>query len=137
MKIFNRFCKERNIRWSTRKGYFSSIKKYEEFHKQSISELLEEARVDEDNRVPLRERRIKKRLLNYRTYLLNSNLSTNTVKSYFVKIRTFYQHFEIELPKLPDVKYEKDYETNYLDLPNKEHIRLAVEISSINLKAII
>ena len=137
MKIFNRFCKERNIRGSTRKGYQSSIKKYEEFNKASIDELLKEARVDEDNRVPLRERRIKKRLLKYRTYLLNSNLSTNTVKSYFVKIRTFYQHFEIELPKLPDVKYEKDYETNYLDLPNKEHIRLAVEVSSIDLKAII
>ena len=137
MRIFNQFCKERNIRGSTRKGYQSSIKQYERFHSISIDELLSEALVDEDNRIPLRERRIKKRLLDYRTYLLNSNFSTNTVKSYFVKIKTFYQHFEIELPKLPDVKYDKEYETNYLDLPNKEHIKLAVEISSIDLKAII
>lgn len=137
MRIFNQFCKERNIRGSTRKGYQSSIKQYERFHSISIDELLSEALADEDNHIPLRERRIKKRLLDYRTYLLNSNFSTNTVKSYFVKIKTFYQHFEIELPKLPDVKYEKDYETNYLDLPNKEHIRLAVEVSSIDLKAII
>ena len=137
MKIFNQFCKQRNIRGSTRKGYWSSIKKYEKYHKMSIDDLLQEALNEEHEMIPLRERKLKKRLLNYRTYLLNSNLSTNTVKSYFVKIKTFYQHFEIELPKLPDAKYSKNYETNYLDLPNKEHIMKALEISSIDLKALI
>lgn len=70
----------------------------------SIDNLLNEALIEESEMIPLRERKLKKRLLNYRTYLLNSNLSINTVKSYFVKIKTFYQHFEIELPKLPDAK---------------------------------
>ncbi len=46
-------------------------------------------------------------------------------------------HFEFELPHLPQAKYDKIYETNYLDLPTREHIHEALLISPIDLKAII
>lgn len=136
-KKFQRFCKERNIKDSTMQGYVSTIKKYEKFHSMSIDDLLNEALVDEEKRIPLKERKIKKRLMDYRTHLLESNMSPNTSKTYFSKIKTFYLHFEIELPHLPDAKYNKIYETNYLDLPTKEHIAQAVDIVPIDLKAII
>lgn len=136
-KNFNKFCKQRNISESSRTGYFSTLKKYEKFNKLSIDQLIDEAINEEKQEIPLKERKIKRRLLNYRTYLLNSKLSQNTVRSYFVKIKTFYQHFEIEIPYLPEVKYAKEYETNYLDLPTREHIRQAIDISSIDIKAII
>lgn len=135
--LFQRFCKERNIKDSTMKGYHSTLKKYEKFHKMSLDELINEAIEDEEKRIPLKERRIKKRLLDYRTYLLESDMSPNTSKTYFSKIKTFYLHFEVELPHLPDAKYNKIYETNYLDLPTKEHIAQAIEISTIDLKAVI
>ena len=135
--LFQRFCKERNIKDSTMKGYHSTLKKYEDFHKKSLDELIEEAIKDEEERTPLKERKIKKRLLDYRTYLLDSDMSPNTSKTYFSKLKTFYLHFEIELPHLPDAKYNKIYETNYLDLPTKEHIAQAIEISTIDLKAVI
>ena len=64
-------------------------------------------------------------------------MSPNTSKTYFSKVKTFYLHFEVELPHLPDAKYNKIYETNYLDLPTKEHISQAIEISTIDLKAVI
>ena len=135
--LFQRFCKERNIKESTMKGYYSTLKKYEDFHKKSLDELIEEAIKDEEKRIPIKERRIKKRLLDYRTYLLDSDMSPNTSKTYFSKVKTFYLHFEVELPHLPDAKYNKIYETNYLDLPTKEHISQAIEISTIDLKAVI
>lgn len=136
-KLFQKFCKERNIKDSTMKGYESALKKYVSFHKKSMDKLLEEAINDENKGIPLKERRIKKRLLDYRSYLLSSSMSPNTAKTYFSKIKTFYLHFEIDLPYLPDAKYDKIYETNYLDLPTKEHIEQALEIVPINLKAII
>ena len=102
-----------------------------------VDQLIDEAINEEKQEIPLKERKIKRRLLNYRTYLLNSKLSQNTVRSYFVKIKTFYQHFEVEIPYLPEAKYAKEYETNYLDLPTREHIRQAIDISSIDIKAII
>ena len=52
-------------------------------------------------------------------------------------MKTFYKHFEIELPVLPDAKYNKLYETNYLDLPTKKHIRQALDIVGVDLRAVI
>ena len=101
-KNFNKFCKQRNISESSRTGYFSTLKKYEKFNKLSIDQLIDEAINEEKQEIPLKERKIKRRLLNYRTYLLNSKLSQNTVRSYFVKIKTFYQHFEIEISAFHD-----------------------------------
>lgn len=136
-KLFKRFCRERNIRESTANGYESALKHYLKFHKKSLDDLMQEALLDEKNMIPLKDRKIKKRLLNYRSYLLKSNCSPNTVKTYFTKVKTFYLHFDVEIPHLPDAKYDKLYETNYLDLPTHEHIRKACDSVPVDLKAII
>ena len=83
-ELFFRFCKDRNIWDSTRQGYVSTLIRYTDFHGCTIEELIREAELDEKNRIPLKERRLKKRLLDYRTYLLESDLSSNTVKTYFL-----------------------------------------------------
>ena len=136
-RFFKRFCRERNIRESTASGYESALKHYLKFHKRSLDDLMAEAKQDEVDMVPLQDRRIKKRLLNYRSYLLKSKCSPNTVRTYFTKVKTFYIHFDIEIPHLPDAKYNKLYETNYLDLPTKEHIRKACDSVPVDLKALI
>ena len=105
-KLFRRFCRERNIRESTANGYESALKHYLRFHNKSLDELIEEAIRDEEDMVPLKDRKVKKRLLNYRSYLLKSNCSPNTVKTYFTKVKTFYLHFDIEIPHLPSAKYD-------------------------------
>ncbi|WP_409199836.1 phage integrase SAM-like domain-containing protein [Methanobrevibacter sp. DSM 116169] len=136
-KLFEKFIEERNIKKSTSQNYESTLKKYSDFHAQPIEKLLEEAYVEENNNIPLKKRKLKNRLLDYRNYLLNTEMSPNTVKTYFSKLKTFYQHFEVEIPKIPNAKYEKAYETNYLDLPTKKHIEDALNIVSIDLKAVI
>ena len=136
-KLFNKFCKERNVSDSTRTGYWSAIRKYENYHKHTMEELLQEAISEEENNTPLKERKIKQRLISYRTFLLHSDLSQNTVRGYFTKIKTFYEHFEIEIPHLPQAKYAREYETNYLDLPSKDHIQKALDISTLDLQAVI
>lgn len=135
--LFKKFCRDRNIKNSTINGYISALKGFEEFHEKSIQDLFNEARKEENKRIPLKDRKIKKRLMDYRSYLLNSDLSPNTSKTYFSKVKTFYLHFGIELPHLPQAKYDKVYETNYLDLPTHQHIHDALQISSIDLKAVI
>ena len=135
--LFKKFCRDRNIKDSTKKGYDSAIRLYEDFSDKSIEELFHEARSEENERIPVKDRKIKKRLMDFRSYLLNSNLSPNTAKTYFSKVKTFYLHFEFELPHLPQAKYDKIYETNYLDLPTRDHIHEALLISPIDLKAVI
>ena len=84
-KLFQKFCKERNIKDSTIKGYESALKKYITFHNKSIDKLLKEAINDENKEIPLKERRIKKRLLDYRSYLLSSSMSQILLKLIFLK----------------------------------------------------
>ena len=136
-KLFNQFCKERHIKESTKKGYQSAIQHYTNVQKQSLEYLIKEALTEEENKIPLKDRKLKQRLIKYRNYLFDSKMSPNTLKTYLQKIKTVYNHFEVTIPNLPVAKYDSEYEINYLDLPGKLHIRQALDISSIDLKAVI
>lgn len=135
--FFKQFCKDRNIKKSTIEGYNVALNQYSDFHKKSIDYLINEAYFEEKNKIPLKDRKLKKRLLDYRNYLFDSDLSSNTSKTYFSKVKTFYMHLEIEIPYLPIIQYDKDYEVNYFDLPTKKHIMEALDVASIDLKAVI
>jgi hypothetical protein len=76
--------------------------------------------------------------MDYRTYLANcTKLGTNTIKTYIVRVCTFYRHFGIQLPELPPLKLDTEYVSNYFDLPTKEHIRKALEISDLDMQSVI
>ena len=136
-KLFEKFCKERHIKESTRKGYQSAIQHYLKVQKHSLEYLIDEALKEEEMKIPLKDRKLKKRLLDYRNFLFDSKMSPNTLKTYLQKVKTVYNHFEISIPNLPAAKYDSEYEINYLDLPTKFHIKQALDISSIDLKAVI
>lgn len=136
-KLFIKFCKERNIKESTIVGYESALEQFTKFNKQTLTELINEASTEEENRIPLKKRKLKKKLINFRTHLLKNKLSSNTIKTYFTNIKTIYTHFEIELPHLPSIKYEKNYQTNYRDLPTRKNIKDALKISPLPLQALI
>lgn len=135
--MFKQFIRDRNLKKSTIMGYENAIKLYEQFHNASIDELIKEARQDEYNNVALKDRRIKIRLVEFRSFLFDENKSANTIRTYFSKIRTFYSHFEIELPYIPPVKYSRDYQASYLDLPTRDDIRQALEISAADFRSVI
>ena len=130
-------CSSRNIRTSTIKSYRSAVRKYESFNGMSIGSLIDEAIDEEERGVPLKRRAIKRRLVDFRAFLLGSDMSINTAKLYLSKIMTFYRHFDIELPYLNDIRRDGEYLSSYDDLPTKEDIRRAFGISSPALRAVI
>ena len=134
--LFKQFCKERNIKKSTIEGYNIALNHYAVFQEKSIDYLIKEAYDDEKNKIPLKERRIKNRLSDFRNYLMD-NLSSSTSKTYFTKVKTFYMHFGVEIPYLPTIQYNNDYEINYFDLPTKKHIRRVLDRVSVDLKSVI
>lgn len=136
-KLFKKFSIERNIKDSTVKGYVSSLERYEKFHNSTIDELINEAILEEEKDIPLKNRKIRSRLIEYRLDLINNDFSSTTIRTYFSKIITFYKHFNIEIPQLPEVKYEKNYQINYLDLPSKHDIEQVLHIVDISFKALI
>lgn len=139
-ELLNRFFQERNIKISTQKGYIASMGRwfaYVDYNdlQENIDAYIEE----EDNRVPARERRIKKEMLGFREHLINdkSIKSARSIRSYFSKVGTVFRHFGLEIPSLPQVKMDKGYVSNYNDLPTHEMLRNACEQSPVDLKAII
>ena len=137
-KMLDKMMEERNIRESTAKGYMSTIKRYTEFNQMQLYELIDEALNEQDAHIPLRESKLKKRLLEYRNFLINeSNMSQKTAKTYFMKMLTVYRHFECEIPMIPMAQYKPEYVTTYSDLPTIEHLRQALELSTVELRAII
>lgn len=135
--LLDEFSKSRNIKDSTVRAYCFAICKYESFHGMSIEKLIDEAIEDEECSIPLKSRRIRKRLLDFRNFLLCSGLSMNTVRTYFSRIKSFYRHFEIELPYLNDIKFDNGYLSSYYDLPTRKDIMEACSISSLSFKAVV
>ena len=135
--LFIKFCKDRNINENTKKGYVSTLKLYTKFHNESLEYLINEAIMEENKSIPLKNRKIRERLLSFRNYLFKMNFTTNTIKTYFSKLKTFYIHHEIQIPTLPLVSYEREYETNYKDLPTKNDIKCALESCDLGFKALI
>lgn len=134
-KLLCTMQKERNLKKSTMDSYHNSTMKYKEFHKMTMHELLQEALLEEKKQVPLNNRKIKDRLLQFRAFLLKG--SNNTAKSYFTKIKTIYTHYNITIPSLPQAKYNRNYEVSYRDLPNHEDIRKVLDEVNLDLRAVI
>jgi len=135
MNLIKKYSNDKNIKSSTREGYTSAIKKYEQFHKRDIEDLIEEAK--REMNLPLNKRKIKKQLIDFRKYLIRSDLSSRSAKTYFSKIKAFYRYHDVEIPDIPNIKYNREYQTNYKDLPAREHIKRAVEISELGIQAMI
>lgn len=137
-ELLLQFVHERKLSQESYKLYKRVIESYTEFHETSFYELLEEADNEEEERIRMKNRKIKKRLTEYRNYLID-NYTKNTVLSYFSKIKTLYSWYELELPNISNkTKQIKQYEPIYYrDLPDKEIIKEALKISNSVMKAII
>ena len=139
-ELLNKFFQERNIKTATQKGYIASMRRWFNYvDYNDLQENIDTYIKEEDNRIPTRDRRIKKEMLGFREHLINdkSIKSAKSVRSYFSKVGTVFRHFGLEIPSLPQVKMDKGYVSNYNDLPTHEMLRNACEQSPIDLKAII
>ncbi|OPY20964.1 MAG: hypothetical protein A4E26_01739 [Methanobacterium sp. PtaU1.Bin097] len=136
VKLIQEFRETRNLKKASINGYLSAIKPYLELNQMSLTELLQEAEAEEKEMIPLKKRKVKQHLIKYRSYCI-THMSSGTAHSYYMKIRSIYNHFEVQLPTLPRVTYKQDYVINYEDLPTREHIQDALKISEIGVQAII
>lgn len=98
-------------------------------------ELIDEA-VEEYNLHPSK-RKIRKHLIKWKAYLLNSHYAANTRKRMFDHVRYFYDEFEVELPKKIRMEYEQEEELSIDDLPDVEELRFALNNCMLRTQAVI
>ena len=131
--------KTRNIGDNTLASYKTYIKEYSKVnHNMLMINLIKEAEQEEDEGIRWKHRKIKQRLMQYRAYLYDTH-AYSTAKSRFGKILTVYRHFDIEIHKLPPINTRNDTteHISFKDLPDKEIINEAINISNPLMKAII
>ena len=131
--------KTRNIGDNTLASYKTYIKEYSKVnHNMFMVNLIKEAEQEEDEGIRWKHRKIKQRLMQYRAYLYDTH-AYSTAKSRFGKILTVYRHFDIEIHKLPPINTRNDTteHISFKDLPDKEIINEAINISNPLMKAII
>ena len=139
-RLLTDFKKSRNLTQKTLNGYTTTLRLYIQIQGKPFHKLLNEAEREEIKGVRWKDRTLKKRLLDFRTYLAENNYYEKTLKEYMNRIRTLYRHHEIEihpLPPMSDKNITKPSPISYRDLPDKEQIRKALDISTPLQKALI
>ena len=124
---------------SAKKIYKNAVKQYCKYHNLSLTELIKEADEEEEAGIRWKNRKLKKRLIDFRQELIK-NYKKNTIQSYFNAIRSIYHYFEIEIHDLPALNKKSinvSEPINYVDLPTKEIIKKALKIADNRMKAII
>ena len=128
---FINFCKEKNIAPSTTtKKYKNHLKNYTNFHKMTLRELIDEADEEEENHIRMKRRKIRQRLIDFRTWMLiDKKFAGSTIKGNIISVKSFYKHHGIETPSLPNVVLNDspNEHIEFEDLPTIDTIRTAME----------
>lgn len=132
--IFNDFCRERNLTPGSIKVYQHALQKYIDFNGMTLTQLLDEADNEEDDRIRWKRRTLKRRLIDFRNYLIDYGYARETINTMMKRVTTFYRHYEIEIHHLPKVNIQSNVE---IRIPTREDLQVAVESSKPLMKALI
>ena len=138
-KYLEQFYEERNLSKASKKQYRTTLNQYAKFNGLTIDELIEEADNEEEQGIRLKKRTLKTRLVNYRSHIIETD-SKNTITNKMTQVKSFYRHFEIEIPQLPylsDKNIRKEAPIGYEDIPSKTIIREALDFSNLMMKSFI
>ncbi|WP_414469453.1 tyrosine-type recombinase/integrase [Methanobacterium sp. ACI-7] len=131
------FLDSRNTKESTKEIYIRRIVVYCKFIGKTPTELIEEAEKEEEKRIRMRNRKIKRYFINYIKHMKEERKSPNYVSAMMTTIRSFYSSMEIELPNVSCNIKETEQLVTTNDIPSKKHIRKALKYSNIKYRAII
>lgn len=121
------------LQWaeSTKETYRIVYTQYAKYHGITLQELLDEADEEEEKRIRMKHRSIKRRLLNFQQ-AMKQVYAPSTLNKRMNQIRQMYSFYDIELPKLAPIKNTQTETIE--DIPTHEHIRKAI-LSTSNKKA--
>ena len=133
--LIKKFIRNRELQESTERRYLDNLKLYCKFIDKSPTEFINEADFEEDERIRLRNRKVGEYLLDFRSWLNENNYSEHTKASAMMVVKSFYNEFSIELPKL---RFKKKLPIEDIsDIPTKESYQISfntcqLKISSYN-----
>ena len=139
LEIMNAFYNERCINKRTQYGYNNSFSLYIQYTKMHLQDLLMEADIEEEKGVRWKRCKLKEKLIGFRGWL-QERYKYSTIKVLFNRIKTFYNHFEIEIGFIPQLNQKaviKSEPITYDDIPDKEVINECLQYANPLMKALI
>lgn len=136
--LLNQLAKDRNWSNSTKTSYKTALNHYCKINNLSVIKLIKEAE-KEEKIVSWKESKLRRRLVKFRA-LLFRDFNISSAKLYLSRVMTFYRTFDITVGQLPYISekgVKKNSPISFKDLPDKEIIKKAINISKVDLRAII
>jgi len=116
----------------TVKSYLQSMQAYTEFTKLSPCELIEEAEKELGNR----HRKLKMYLIGFRKSQAEKGLSELSVRTRLAGVKSFYESFEIPLPKLQSDRRRACTLEDNDAIPSKEDLQNCLKVCDLLEKAV-
>lgn len=138
-ELLDDFQKRRNLKSSSMRQYKTVLKRYSEYNNMSLIDLLNEAEIEEDDRIPQRRRTLTTRLLGFRNHI-TEHYKKNSVRSMMTKTITLYSTYGLEIPKLPRQSEKNMNECppiSFKDLPDKDIIKASLKVTNPLMTSII
>jgi hypothetical protein len=85
---------------NTQRIYLQGMQAYTNFTGMTPEDLRSEAEDEISKGILPSHRKIKKHMIGFRKHLTTSGLEDHTIKARMMGVRSFYDSFEVELPKL-------------------------------------
>ena len=138
-QLIRQVIQERNLKEGAFRRFKTPVEKYLKYHKNehNMTYYVHHVLKEQEKLVPHHKSWLYKDLTQFRLYLHNSELAPRTANNYFVTIREIYGHFDVQLPRLKPFRIRETMQVTYNDLPTKEEIRKAINISDTQMKALI
>jgi integrase len=103
----------------------------------SPNELIEEADLEEENAIKLRDRKINLKLFKFKKQLQKNGISESTMSLHLFAIKSFYDALDIQIPKFKTPKGDISLEKNFGKLISKKELNILVNVAPPREKALI
>ncbi len=122
---------------NTELAYLQALASYTELYAVTPKELIGEADTEEVNHVRMRDRKLKDRLIGFRSYMMDHGLADFTVRGRMAGVRSFYNSFDIELPRLQGERRRARTREENREIPTKEDLQAVLKVCDPLEKAVL
>jgi integrase len=126
-----------NVRPNTERNYLLGLQWFTEWTGKEPESLLIEAEKEIDTGIRMRHRSVKKYIPAFRKHLQDKGNAPHTIKGYITGVKSFYNAFDIELPKLSKAGQKAQGLKKHKDIPTKEDIQEVLKVCDPLERAVI
>jgi len=134
---FIEYISNQHVKENTKYAYKFRLQGYCNYTKLTPTQLIEEAENEEEERIRMKNRKIKQRINGFIKYIIDEKKSPNYVNTSITTIKAFYNEFEIELPKIRCKFHDEKELLTTETIITKKHIKKVLKYANIKYKAII